>query len=216
MKTTLEDMFIDMSARDYSQYKNIMHTFDPEIKSIILCGHGHGMSKAYGGWRTLATWMKRHPNIHIISIENSEAITQSNPQLNKLMQVFGSSEPYVLWDNQERNYFSEPRYDPILELKIDALWDATILYPINSSLNKTWKSFNDQRDLLKISVKNINLKTPFVIYTFLESEMNSENPIPTSSQFVTEKDSDIELYWIPKTEKIIIWDGTKKIPYPNN
>lgn len=200
---------IDMSIRDYSQYKNIMTTLDPSKKSIILCGHGHGIKVPYGGWRPLGYWLDRMPKLNVFSIENSETVDQEDNILNKYTYFFNGETPYYLEDTNSQMYYSEKRYQPYTGKHIGGLFDVTIFYPVNAYQDVSpLANVNDACE--EILVPHSRLKLPFVIAKFIASEYEKGSAVPTEVTLINSTTDIHPLFKCPN-ERVFLWDGQQKI-----
>lgn len=201
---------LNMSIRDYSQYKNIMQTWSADKKSIILCGHGHGIKVPYGGWRPLGYWLSSNPNVKLYSIENSEPIGQEDSELNKLTCIFNQEEPYYLLSNQDSSIYNEFLYQPYENKDINGLFDMSVFYPIDY-LKFDIKSLRNIDHCEKIIIEKDKYKIPFLIIKYLTSEYRAEEQkaIPIDIETVYDNSEKITTYRC-ENEIVFIWDGTKK------
>lgn len=202
--------FLEMSIRDFSQYKNIMQTFDPSKKSIILCGHGHGMKKPYGGWRPLGYWLSSNPKIKLFSIENSEAISQEETELNKFTCLFDQQEPYFLLSKQDGNIYNEFRYQPYESKNINGLFDMNTFYPINYATTEV-NSWKNSEDCEKIILPKNKHNTPFLIIKYIKNEYEAfgEQAIPIDILTVNNQTEKININRC-EDEIIFIWARAQK------
>ena len=206
----LMDGHLNMSIRDYSQYKNIMQTWDANKKTIILCGHAHGIKVPYGGWRPLGYWLSSNPNVKLYSIENSQAIGQEEVELNKLTCFYDQKEPYYLLSEQDNSIYNEFRYQPYENKEINGLFDMTLFYPTNYFASEG-HAIPKNENCNDVLIKSSTYKTPYLIIKYLVDEYNAEKEkaIPLDIILI---DSDSETTSIDQCENeiIFIWDGKQK------
>lgn len=208
-KFEFQEGFLNMSTRDYSQYINIMQTWSTTKKSIIICGHSHGMKLPYGGWRSLGYWLSLNPKVKLFSIENSEAIGQYEEDLNKLTCFFNQEEPYYLFSEQDSSIYNEFRFQPYENKNINGLFDMNIFYSINYfESNLTPLSTGENCE--EILFKNDSFKTPFIIVKYLLDEYNieKEKALPIDIELVSSANTTT----INRCENeiVFIWDGNRK------
>lgn len=203
--------YFNMSGRDYSQYVNILQTFDPTKKSIILCGHAHGMKLPYGGWRSLGYWLSSHPDVRLFSIENSESISQKEYALNSFTCHFNQTKPYYLLDTIQDEFYNEFRYQPYEKKKINGLFDMTVLYPVNYLYSEK-EFYSSQEDCKEIEIPLEDKNGPILLIKYLahEYEAEKEQAIPIDVMLINEVAKPIVAN-LCDNEMIFTWDGIKKI-----
>jgi len=203
--------YLLMSTRDFSQYKNIMQTFDPNEKSIILCGLGHGIKKPYGGWRPLGYWLSQNPKVKLYSIENSSAIGQEEPELNKITCYFDQSSPYFIVDTQNQDQiYSENRYEPYESKHVGGLFDMNVFYPINYfDLQDDYSSYSTSYQDLIVDVSDYGFPLVIVKYNRSEYEVEKEQALPTGVEVVGQPTTSKKIK-IAEDEVVFAWDGDRK------
>ena len=211
----LMSSFLKMSTRDFSQYKNILQTFDPSEKSIILCGHGHGMKKPYGGWRPLGYWLSLNPRVNLFSIENSTSIGQEESELNKITCFFNQSAPYYVIDTSQNLIYSETRYQPYESKHVGDLFDMNIFYPVNY-INQEDNYIPNQSNYeeLILDIDDYNFPLLIIKYISDEYEIEKELAIPTGIEIIRQS-SNITKIKVCENEIVIIWDGIRKTKIGN-
>lgn len=207
--------FLKMSTRDFSQYKNIMQTFEPSEKSIILCGHGHGMKKPYGGWRPLGYWLSLDSNVNLFSIENSEAIDQEESELNKITCYFNQNSPYYVIDTIQNQIFSKTRYQPYEGKHVGDLFDMNVFYPVNY-INLENNPISDTSNYEEHILDTANYNFPLLIIKYIsdEYEIERELAIPCSIEIIR-KSSDMKKIIVAENEIVFTWDGKNKTKIGN-
>jgi len=201
--------FLEMSVRDFVQYKNVLRLLDRGERCVIVCGHGHGMKKPYGGWRSLGWWFAES-GIPTLSIENSTSATQEDEEFLRYTQFFDEQRPFVVVDST-RNFVTDTRYQPYTETHESGFVDASTLYPLNDWIGGSWQNMDSLKSLHSIDLSDYQFGSPFVIYTFLESEFETEGVLPTSAIMHKGPRDSVTLYLRPEKELIFLWDGKRKI-----
>ena len=201
---------LEMSVRDYAQYMNIMQTLDTNKKNLIIVGHGHGNKIAYGGWRALGYWLNRAKDVNLVSIRSSEMIEQHQFYPNRILSIFNIKEPSLM-RKEDSTYYNHKQYEPAIEKKIDGLIDANVFFPLNDFQRGEWESLNGLKSKKEINLSSYQFKIPFVLYSFMENELNSDYAVPTSINYYDQKIDRVEIFLRDKGEKLFIWDGVKKL-----
>jgi len=67
------------------------------------------------------------------------------------------------------------------------------------------------KTMTTIDLSNHAFDSPFVIYTFLETEFADDEAVPTSATFFREEVDQVDLYLRKEKEFIFLWDGKRKI-----
>ena len=204
------EAFLEMSARDYSQYKNIMQNLDTNKKNLIIVGHGHGNKITYGGWRALGYWLDRTKDVNLVSIRASEMIEQHLFLPSRILSVFDLETPSLL-QKADSSYYNNKQYEPSIKKDVGGLIDANVFFPLNDFQRGEWESIGELKSKKKINISSYNFDVPFIFYSFLENELDSDYAVPTSINYCDQKLDNIEIFLREKGEKLFIWDGEKKI-----
>lgn len=205
----LHPSHLEMSVRDYSQYKNIMRMLKKGEGCVILCGHGHGLLEPYGGWRALGWWIKES-GVPLISIDNSDSAEQSDYDLLKYSQLMVEKRPFLAIDST-RQFVTDSRYQPYTGKHVSGFRHANTIYPLNDWKGGEWQAMDSLKTMTTIDLSNHAFDSPFVIYTFLETEFADDEAVPTSATFFREEVDQVDLYLRKEKEFIFLWDGKRKI-----
>lgn len=185
-------VFQDMSARDYVQYRNIINFMDGDsTKSVILCGHGHGMKSRYGGWMSMGWWFDENESYNMVSIDcSSIAALEGTSYHDTLTCLYDTAVPYGLQIGKD-SFYNQQRYQPYAQGYVSGLFDATIFYPKDFEKGD-WASLN-RRKKIPLSIHEFP-EPPFELQIFKKAEVDYEQPVPIDRLYVSEKRNDLFYY----------------------
>lgn len=190
-------VFRDMSARDYVQYRNIVNFIGREdtTRSVVICGHGHGLKYRYGGWLTMGWWFDESPSFNVVSIDCSDGfdVALTSSEHDSLTCLFDHSEPYTL-RTKAGQYRDQKAFQPYAEEYVSGRFDATVIYPTAQQTGE-WHTLNGRREKLIFTPDEQTPNPPFTVGVFYRSEIElHEGAVPIDVFYVDDMTKEYYYY----------------------
>ncbi|MEM1319265.1 MAG: OmpA family protein [Bacteroidota bacterium] len=162
-KHSIDEMQIEMSARDLAQAFNIEKQLKTiEGKTIVFCGGGHLKEKAVGLWKPMAIWLKQFSAIDPFTIQQ---VTYSKPGLAQIL-----THSSVLLDDQKQALILREA-NPFAKDSLQQMVDLQVIhpYPTFSNGRSSWQVNDRDRNQQKPKLSP-NISYPCIVMAFPKNE----------------------------------------------